>query len=145
MMNTLFSYYSRQSIELPLYLERVACGFPSPAQDYVEDRIDLNKVAIKHPSATYFVKVSGDSMIGMGIGDGDLLVVDRSLNAEHGDIVVASVAGEFTVKELQTRPVLRLLPHNARYQPITFQSEEELQIFGVVTHTLKTHKHVRAG
>ena len=60
-------------------------------------------------------------------------------------IVVASVAGEFTVKELQTRPVLRLLPHNARYQPITFQSEEELQIFGVVTHTLKTHKHVRAG
>ena len=145
MMNTLFSYYSRQSIELPLYLERVACGFPSPAQDYVEDRIDLNKVAIKHPSATYFVKVSGDSMIGMGIGDGDLLVVDRSLNAGHGDIVVAAVCGEFTVKELQTHPVLRLLPHNSRYQPITFQSEEELQIFGVVTHTLKTHKHVRAG
>ena len=84
-------------------------------------------------------------MIGAGISDGDLLVVDRSLNAEHGDIVVASVAGEFTVKELQTRQVLRLLPHNARYQPITFRSEEELQIFGVVTHTLKTHKHVRAG
>jgi DNA polymerase V len=111
----------------------------------VEDRLDLNRLAVRHPSATYFIKVSGDSMIGAGIGDGDLLVVDRSLNAEHGDIVVASVAGEFTVKELQTRPVLRLLPHNARYQPITFQSEEELQIFGVVTHTLKTHKHVRAG
>jgi DNA polymerase V len=110
---------------------------PSPAQDYVEDRLDLNRLAVRHPSATYFIKVSGDSMIGAGIGDGDLLVVDRSLNAEHGDIVVASVAGEFTVKELQTRPVLRLLPHNARYQPITFQSEEELQIFGV-HHTLKT-------
>ncbi|HHH3609743.1 TPA: translesion error-prone DNA polymerase V autoproteolytic subunit [Enterobacter roggenkampii] len=144
-MDTLFSYQPKQIIELPLFLERVACGFPSSAQDYVEDRLDLNRLAVRHPSATYFIKVSGDSMIGAGIGDGDLLVVDRSLNAEHGDIVVASVAGEFTVKELQTRPVLRLLPHNARYQPITFQSEEELQIFGVVTHTLKTHKHVRAG
>ncbi|HDR2754035.1 MULTISPECIES: translesion error-prone DNA polymerase V autoproteolytic subunit [Enterobacter] len=140
-MSTLFSYYPRQDMELPLFLERVACGFPSPAQDYVEDRIDLNKLAVKHPSATYFVKVSGDSMIGAGIGDGDLLVVDRSLTAGHGDIVVAAVDGEFTVKELQTRPVLRLLPHNARYQPITFHSEEELQIFGVVTHTLKTHQH----
>jgi DNA polymerase V len=109
-MSTLFSYYPRQDMELPLFLERVACGFPSPAQDYVEDRIDLNKLAVKHPSATYFVKVSGDSMIGAGIGDGDLLVVDRSLTAEHGDIVVAAVDGEFTVKELQTRPVLRLLP-----------------------------------
>ena len=144
-MDTLFSYQPKQIIELPLFLERVACGFPSPAQAYVEDRLDLNRLAVRHPSATYFIKVSGDSMIGAGIGDGDLLVVDRSLNAEHGDIVVASVAGEFTVKELQTRPVLRLLPHNVRYQPITFQSEEELQIFGVVTHTLKTHKHVRAG
>ncbi len=119
-MSTLFSYYPRQDMELPLFLERVACGFPSPAQDYVEDRIDLNKLAVKHPSATYFVKVSGDSMIGAGIGDGDLLVVDRSLTAEHGDIVVAAVDGEFTVKELQTRPVLRLLPHNTRYQPIRF-------------------------
>ncbi|HDR2278194.1 TPA: translesion error-prone DNA polymerase V autoproteolytic subunit [Enterobacter ludwigii] len=144
-MDTLFSYYPKQPLELPLFVERVACGFPSPAQDYVEDRLDLNRLAVRHPSATYFVKVSGDSMSGVGIGDGDLLIVDRSLNAVHGDIVVASVAGEFTVKELQTRPILRLVPHNVRYQPITFQSEEELQIFGVVTHTLKTHKHVRAG
>ena len=142
---TLLGPVGSSVIELPFFSARVPAGFPSPAQDYVEDRLDLNRLAVRHPSATYFIKVSGDSMIGAGIGDGDLLVVDRSLNAEHGDIVVASVAGEFTVKELQTRPVLRLLPHNARYQPITFQSEEELQIFGVVTHTLKTHKHVRAG
>ncbi|BEC46291.1 DNA polymerase V subunit UmuD [Escherichia coli] len=124
-------------------MERVPCGFPSPAQDYLEGSLDLNKLVIKHPSATYFVRVSGDSMIGAGISDGDLLVVDRSLPAMHGDIVIAAVAGEFTVKELQTRPELRLLPHNARYQPITFQSEEELQIFGVVTFTLKSNKHVR--
>jgi DNA polymerase V len=84
-------------------------------------------------------------MIGAGIGDGDMLVVDRALTAGHGDIVVAAVAGEFTVKELQTRPTLRLMPHNASYSPIVFQSEEELQIFGVVTFTIKANRHVRAG
>lgn len=125
---------------LPLFTERVPCGFPSPAQDYVEDRIDLNKLAIKHPSATYFIKVSGDSMRGAGIGDGDLLIVDRSLNAVHGDIVVAAISGEFTVKELRTHPVLQLIPHNRHYSPISFQNDEELEIFGVVTFTLKAHK-----
>ncbi|ATA24599.1 translesion error-prone DNA polymerase V autoproteolytic subunit [Brenneria goodwinii] len=144
-MTSLYSYKQNQIIKLPLFLERVSCGFPSPAQDYVEDSLDLNKLVVKHPSATYFVRVSGDSMIGAGIGDGDLLVVDRSLTAEHGDIVVAAVAGEFTVKELRTRPVLQLIPHNANYAPIVFQAEEELQIFGVVTFTLKANRHVRAG
>ncbi|MBU4683553.1 translesion error-prone DNA polymerase V autoproteolytic subunit [Cedecea davisae] len=139
-----YPYKQEQIIELPLFLERVPCGFPSPAQDYVEESLDLNKLVVKHPSATYFVRVSGDSMVGAGIGDGDLLVVDRSLTAEHGDIVVAAVAGEFTVKELQTRPLLRLVPHNADYAPIEFLAEEELQIFGVVTFTLKSNKHVRA-
>ena len=132
-------------VKLPLFLERVPCGFPSPAQDYVEESLDLTALVVKHPSATYFIRVSGDSMIGAGIGDGDLLVVDRSLKACHGDIVVAAVAGEFTVKELRIRPSVQLVAHNARYAPIVFHAEEELQIFGVVTHTLKTHKHVRAG
>lgn len=95
----------RQSVwSLPLFFERVACGFPSPAQDYVEARISLDKLLIKHPSATYFVKVSGDSMQDAGISDGDMLIVDRALTARHGDIVVASVAGDFTVKELRTAP-----------------------------------------
>ncbi|EPF17584.1 DNA polymerase V subunit UmuD [Cedecea davisae] len=143
-MTVPYPYKQEQIIELPLFLERVPCGFPSPAQDYVEESLDLNKLVVKHPSATYFVRVSGDSMVGAGIGDGDLLVVDRSLSAEHGDIVVAAVAGEFTVKELQTRPLLRLVPHNADYAPIEFLAEEELQIFGVVTFTLKANKHVRA-
>lgn len=93
---------------LPLFSERVPCGFPSPAQDYVEDRLDLNKLLIKHPSATYFIKVSGESMRDAGISDGDLLVVDRSLSAVHGDIVIAAIAGEFTVKELRTHPFLQL-------------------------------------
>ncbi|EJL85168.1 translesion error-prone DNA polymerase V autoproteolytic subunit [Pantoea sp. GM01] len=130
---------SNYTATFPLFIERVPCGFPSPAQDYVEDRLDLNKLLVKHPSATYFVKVSGDSMCGVGISDGDLLVVDRSLTAKHGDIVVASVAGEFTVKELRTRPFLQLMPHNSHYAPITFKNEEELAIFGIVTFTLKAH------
>ncbi|MGO3910065.1 translesion error-prone DNA polymerase V autoproteolytic subunit [Huaxiibacter chinensis] len=144
-MSALYAYASGNIMALPLFLERVACGFPSPAQDYVEDRIDLNKLVVTHPNATYFVKVSGDSMIGVGIGEGDLLVVDRALTAGHGNIVVAAVDGEFTVKELQTVPFLALVPHNPQYQPITFQPDEEVQIFGVVTYSLKSHLHVRAG
>ncbi|MDY1035582.1 translesion error-prone DNA polymerase V autoproteolytic subunit [Lelliottia sp. CFBP8978] len=127
-------------VSLPLFTERVPGGFPSPAQDYVEERINLNTLLIAHPGATYFIKVSGESMTGAGIGDGDLLVVDRSLSARHGDIVIAAVAGEFTVKELRTHPYLQLVPHNHNYSPITFQNAEELEIFGVVTFSVKSHK-----
>lgn len=128
------------SIPLPLFAERVPCGFPSPAQDYVEDRLNLNTLLIAHPSATYFIKVSGDSMTGAGIGDGDLLVVDRSLSPGHGDIVIAAVAGEFTVKELRTHPVLQLVPHNNNYSAMTFHHQEDLEIFGVVTFSVKSHQ-----
>ncbi|MEX9253124.1 translesion error-prone DNA polymerase V autoproteolytic subunit [Pseudenterobacter timonensis] len=143
-MQFIFPCQPGTPILLPLFMERVPCGFPSPAQDYIEESLDLNKLVIKHPSATYFVRVSGDSMIGAGISNGDLLVVDRSLSAAHGDIVIAAVGGEFTVKELQTYPRFQLLPHNANYSPIVFDTEEELQIFGVVTFTLKSNRHVRA-
>lgn len=112
-------------------------SYGNPAQDYVEDRLDINQRVIKHPNATYFIRVSGDSMIGAGIGDGDLLVVDRALAAQHGDIVVAAVNGEFTVKELHTRPFLQLVPHNTRYSPIHFQHGEALEIFDVITFTVK--------
>ncbi|HGG8843368.1 TPA: translesion error-prone DNA polymerase V autoproteolytic subunit [Enterobacter soli] len=138
---------SRQSdstLLIPLFMERVPCGFPSPAQDYVEDSLDLNKLVVKHPGATYFVRVSGDSMTEAGISHGDLLVVDRSLTAVHGDIIIAAVGGEFTVKELQTYPRLQLMPRNANYAPVVFGAEDELEIFGVVTFTLKDHRHVRA-
>lgn len=122
-----------QKITLPLFLDRVPCGFPSPAQDYVESRIDLNKLLITHPSATYFIRVSGHSMSDANVNEGDLLVVDSALTAVHGDIVVAAVDGEFTVKKLRTHPLLQLVPMNPNYQPITFQDEESLEIFGVVT------------
>mgnify|MGYP003365384885 CR=1 FL=1 len=122
-----------QKITLPLFLDRVPCGFPSPAQDYVESRIDLNKLLIAHASATYFIRVSGHSMSDANVNEGDLLVVDSALTAVDGDIVVAAVDGEFPVKKLRTHPVLQLVPMNPNYQPITFQDEESLEIFGVVT------------
>ena len=127
----------REIVALPLFSDLVPCGFPSPAADYVEQRIDLNELLIQHPSATYFVKASGDSMIEAGISDGDLLVVDSSKKAEHGDIVIAAVDGEFTVKRLQMRPTIQLNPMNSAYSPIIIGSEETLDVFGVVTFIVK--------
>lgn len=94
----------REIVTFPLFSDLVQCGFPSPAADYVEQRIDLNQLLIQHPSATYFVKASGDSMIDGGISDGDLLIVDSAITASHGDIVIAAVDGEFTVKKIATTP-----------------------------------------
>lgn len=129
--------FPRAVVALPMFSDLVPCGFPSPAADYVEQRIDLNELLIHHPSATYFVKASGDSMIEAGISEGDLLVVDSSRTAQHGDIVIAAVDGEFTVKRLQLRPTIQLIPMNSAYQPIRVTSEDTLDIFGVVTFIVK--------
>ena len=122
---------------LPLFLEGVSAGFPSPAQDYVERALDLNEYCIQHPAATYFVTVDGDSMIDAGMLPKDILVVDRSLSARHGDVVIASVHGQLTVKVLELRPCLRLVPRNAKYRPIYIRGESELDIFGVVTGVIR--------
>lgn len=128
----------RQIVALPLFADLVPCGFPSPAQDYVEQRIDLNALMVQHPSATYFVKSSGDSMRDAGIGEGDLLVVDSSRKPSHGDIVIAAVDGEFTVKRLQLHPIVMLKPDNPSFRPIMIGSEDNLEIFGVVTYIVKS-------
>ena len=120
----------REIVTFPLFSDLVQCGFPSPAADYVEQRIDLNQLLIQHPSATYFVKASGDSMIDGGI-------VDSAITASHGDIVIAAVDGEFTVKKLQLRPTVQLIPMNSAYSPITISSEDTLDVFGVVIHVVK--------
>jgi len=124
------------SIALPLFASPSSCGFPSPAHDYVEATLDLNQLCISRPAATYFVRAAGNSMKDAGILDGDLLVVDRSLSARHGDTVIACVDGEFTVKQLQITPYIALLPANPDYQPIKFQAEQSLEIFGVVTFVI---------
>lgn len=130
----------REVVALPLFATSVSCGFPSPAQDYVEQRIDLNELLVQHPSATYFVKASGDSMIDGGINTGDLLVVDSAVTAKQGDIVIAAVDGEFTVKQLQLRPVIQLNPMNEAYSPIIIGHDGILDIFGVVTGIIKIRR-----
>lgn len=122
---------------IPFYSDPVQAGFPSPAQDYVERTLDLNEMCVRNPNATFFVRVVGDSMIEASINDGDVMVVDRSIEAEHGDIVVASVGNEFTVKQLCTLPSLCLLPRNPAYKPIRPRNGEELNIFGVVTNVIR--------
>lgn len=125
------------SLKLPLFISKVSAGFPSPAQDYVEQTLDLNELCIKRPAATFFVRVEGESMIEAGIFNNDILVVDRSVKPAHGDIVVAQIDGEFTVKELCLRPTLKLIPRNSAYEPIYLASDNELQIFGVVTNVIR--------
>lgn len=122
----------------PLFLARISAGFPSPADDYVESALDLNAYLVRNPAATFMVKVGGDSMIGAGIADGDLLVVDRSEEAAHGKIVVAVLDGELTVKRLHIRKDVRLLvPENPKYKPLRIESGQELQLWGVVTGVIK--------
>ncbi|MBJ7220920.1 MULTISPECIES: translesion error-prone DNA polymerase V autoproteolytic subunit [unclassified Brenneria] len=125
-----------EALEINLYADAVPAGFPSPANDYVEQRIDLNKVCVHHPAATYFVRVAGQSMVEGCIHDGDLVVVDSSLQARHDDIVIAALDGEFTIKRLQVRPTLALMPMNAAYAPIPINDSANLDIFGVVTYVI---------
>lgn len=128
------------ALELPLFLSPATCGFPSPAQDYIEQTIDLNQICIEHPAATFYVRASGHSMVNAGINDGDLLIVDRAIKASHGAIVLACLDGEFTVKRLQERPFAALLPANPDFPPIYPQEGQELEIFGVVTFVLHKTK-----
>jgi DNA polymerase V len=122
--------------KLPVFLGRLPAGFPSPADDYIEGKLDLNRHLIKHPAATFFVRVTGD-MTGAGIHSGDLLIVDRSLEAVDGNVVVAALDGELTVKRLHRRDkTLRLLPANMNYQPIEIQDQQSFEIWGVVTNVI---------
>lgn len=125
---------------LPLYLNTVAAGFPSPAQDYLEGCLDLHELLIKHPTATFFVRARGDSMRGAAIFDGDILLVDRALQAQHQDIVIASVDGDMTVKRLLLQPQLTLQAANPKYPPMVISDGTDFEVFGVVSsviHQLK--------
>ena len=121
---------------IPMFSDAVAAGFPSPATDYCESKLDLNELCIQKPAATYFVRAQGDSMIDAGIFPGDVLVIDRSIDASHGDIVIAAVNGELTVKLLETKPQTRLVPMNSQYAPIVLPEGTNLEIFGVATNVI---------
>jgi DNA polymerase V len=123
---------------LPLFSCSVPAGFPSPASDHLEDELfDLNRLLLRHPDATYLVRVSGESMAGAEIHAGDLLAVDKQLEADHNHIVVAVVEGECTVKQLVCKGgAWWLMPANPAYQPYEIRDTNEVSIWGVVTHVL---------
>ena len=121
----------------PLFLASVSAGFPSPAEDYIEGRLDLNRYLIKHPAATFFVRVAGDSMIGAGIHPGDILVVDRVLEPQDSNVVIAVIDGELTVKRISQRQgKLFLVPDNQAYEPLEILEEMEFEVWGVVTSVI---------
>ena len=126
----------------PLMATPVVAGFPSPAEQYIESPLDLNELLVHRPAATFFVRAAGDSMTGAGIRPGDILVVDRSLEARDGSIVIACVDNEFTVKFLRSDGERWYLqPANRKYKPITFSEGMELRIFGMVTAVI--HQFVK--
>jgi len=124
-------------VDLPLFGSKIPAGFPSPADDHLEATIDLNRQYVRHPAATFFVRVQGHSMIGAGIHNGDMLVVDRSLDAQSGAIVIAVVNGELTLKRLiMTGDEVWLMPENTEFQPLQITDGMELQVWGVVAHVI---------
>lgn len=124
---------------IPYFTSKVAAGFPSPGDDYVECYLDLNTHLIKHPAATFMVAAAGDSMTDAGIHSGDLLIVDRSLEARHGSIVIAAIDGELTVKRLScVGGRVQLMPANPKYRPIDITEMQALVIWGVVMHVIHT-------
>jgi DNA polymerase V len=123
--------------ERPLFLVPVAAGFPSPAEDYLEGKLDLNKYLIKHPAATFFVRVTGDSMIAAGIHPGDILIVDRSIEPADKKVVIAVIEGELTVKRIRRlKGKIVLMPENENYKPLPIDAEMNFEIWGVVTNVI---------
>jgi DNA polymerase V len=122
-----------KNVEYPL-LGNIQCGFPSPAADYLEDQLNLHDYLIKKPASTFLMRAKGDSMVGAGIFPDDILIVDRSLTARSGQVVVACLNGDFTLKRMvQINSAIFLYPENPIYKPIPITPEMDFQIFGVVT------------
>lgn len=124
--------------KFPLFLESVQAGFPSPADDHIEKMLDLNEYLIKHPNSTFFVRVTGDSMIDSGINTGDILIVDKSLEPKSGKIIIAALDGELTVKRFENiKNKTYLMPENKNYEPIEVTEENEFFVWGVVVNVIK--------
>lgn len=132
---------AKQHIVFPLYTSKIAAGFPSPADDHIEQRLNPSDYLVKNDTATFFVRVKGDSMIEAGIFDNDILVIDRSKTQQNGDIVLAILDGEFTVKILeQSKKGIRLISANQNYPAIAIKKEQSFEIWGVVTGSMRKFK-----
>jgi DNA polymerase V len=123
--------------ELPLFIARISAGYPSPGDDYIEKKLDLNEYLVKHPAATFFVKVEGDSIVNAGIHSGDILIVDRALESADNRVVIAVINGELTVKRIRiTGSKLYLIAENHGFNPIEITPEMSFEIWGVVTYVI---------
>ncbi len=136
-IKAIFKNDPKTKIVRPLLASDIPAGFPSPAQDYIEDRLDLNEHLIKHPSATYFVRVDGYSMLEAGIFPDDILIVDRALEAVNKKVVIAVLNGELTVKRLVIENgIYYLKPENPEYNTIEISPEDNFSVWGVVTYVI---------
>lgn len=149
-MSALFNLYPADistALPIPYADGGIRAGFPSPAQDYLSESIDLNKELIRHPASTFYARVIGDSMAGEGITEGDILVIDKSVEPEHGDLAVCCLDGEFTLKRLRFMSDSRLclMPSNRKYRPIEITRETDFSVWGVVLYTIKANRRRRPG
>ena len=136
--NFMFKALSASRLRIPFFTSLIHAGFPSPAENYVERVCDLNDLCITNQEATYFVRVTGESMTGDRIEPGDVLVVDSSREASEGRIVVVWVNGEYTVKRIHyAPPLIVLMPSNSKYSPIYVQPDSDFRVFGVVTFVIQ--------
>jgi DNA polymerase V len=134
---TFFYSEDMQRNEIPMFTSSVRAGFPSPADNYVDQKLDLNRFLIRHPSATFYVRVKGNSMENAGIRDGDMLIVDRAIDPRNNDIAVCVINGEFTVKRLKKENgLLYLMPENSSYKPIHVLEGADFQVWGVVAYVI---------
>ena len=137
-------YFTKNNIikrPLPIFESGVSAGFPSPAEDHLDLSLDLNEYIVKHPSSTFYIYAKGDSMIDSNIQDGDLMVVDKSINPNNKSIVIAVINGEFTVKRiLYIDKKMYLSPDNQKYNPIEITTDMDFEIWGVVTHVIHQYK-----
>ena len=136
-INAIFEVEQKTKVVCPLFTFGVSAGFPSPAEDHIDRKLDLNEMLIQHPVATFFVRVAGESMKDAGINHGDILVVDRSLEAVSGKIVIAIVNGELTVKRfVQNHTSCQLVAANSNYPPVEITEDTDFSVWGVVTSVI---------
>ena len=134
------SYFTFKKLRIPLFSDSISAGFPSPADDCTEENIDLNEHLISNPYSTFFLRVKGNSMINSGIKDNDLIIVDKSLTAKPGNIVIAMIDGEFTIKRLSIKNnELYLKAENNNYPDFNFKNHIEIQIWGVVIYSIHSY------
>lgn len=140
---TLEIYHAEVNTELslPIADEGIKAGFPSPAQDFMDLAIDLNKELVRHPASTFYGRVRGDSMQDAGVYDGDILIIDKSLEPRNGDMAVCFVDGEFTIKYIKIeKDIVWLIPANDKYKPIKVTEDNDFLIWGIVTYSIKKQR-----